>query len=405
MSHNFNLIRAAELLLSEDLQPSYLWEGVLPDGGLSLLVAKPKVGKTTFSLNLAVAVSQGSDFLDRRTSRGPVVYLALEERKAEVKQMLSHFGLNDADLFFHFGPAPREAVYELRALIEERRCSLIVVDVLQKFLKTNDLNNYSEVSTLLEPIMALARRKNCHILLTHHAGKKERPDGDDILGSTGLLGGVDTSLHLKKRGESRSFFTIQRYGTAVPETVISLNRGQLEVVGNREQLDLHEVSNLILIALGNGPLTEREVWDQVPRGHSLTARALRILVESGRVRRSGTGTRGEPYVYSIFLSSLYSVESRRETFIGSNSLINNGLSSPDSFSKNDASQERNGEKKFELFGLSGEGQKPESEASPLPYLKNGDLVIPFDSDKRFYWWTGGQSIEETLKEVKESHIE
>lgn len=35
-----------------------------------------------------------------------------------------------------------------------------------------------------------------------------------------------------------------------------------------------------------------------------------------------------------------------------------------------------------------------------PFIdSDGGLVIPFDSDKRYHWWSGGQSVEETLKEI------
>jgi RecA-family ATPase len=56
---------------------------------MSLLVAKPKVGKTTLAFNLAVAVSRGEEFLGRKTTQGPVVYLALEEKKGEIKKKLN----------------------------------------------------------------------------------------------------------------------------------------------------------------------------------------------------------------------------------------------------------------------------------------------------------------------------
>jgi hypothetical protein len=38
----------------------------------------------------------------------------------------------------------------------------------------------------------------------------------------------------------------------------------------------------------------------------------------------------------------------------------------------------------------------------LPFLTSGgDLSIPFDSPERYHWWRGGQSVAETLAEVKE----
>jgi hypothetical protein len=37
----------------------------------------------------------------------------------------------------------------------------------------------------------------------------------------------------------------------------------------------------------------------------------------------------------------------------------------------------------------------------LPFLTpGGDLVIPFDSPERYHWWRGGQSVAETLQEVR-----
>jgi hypothetical protein len=40
---------------------------------------------------------------------------------------------------------------------------------------------------------------------------------------------------------------------------------------------------------------------------------------------------------------------------------------------------------------------------PKPYFHRcGDLVIPFNSPKRYHWWAGGQSVSETIKEIRGS---
>lgn len=37
----------------------------------------------------------------------------------------------------------------------------------------------------------------------------------------------------------------------------------------------------------------------------------------------------------------------------------------------------------------------------IPYITDrGSLVIPFDSDPKYHYWAGGQSIEKTLLELK-----
>jgi predicted glycosyl hydrolase (DUF1957 family) len=39
----------------------------------------------------------------------------------------------------------------------------------------------------------------------------------------------------------------------------------------------------------------------------------------------------------------------------------------------------------------------------MPYINDhGVLVVPFDSNPLYHWWAGGQSILETLRELKAS---
>ncbi len=302
-SHGFSLIEAKDLLTSEEPETAWLWEGILPSGGLSLLVAKPKVGKTTFAFNLALAVASGEPFLDKATKQALVVFLALEEKRSEIRKKLKARGEIPERLHFHFGSAPEKAIQEVKALIQQTKTGLLVVDVLQKLCRVKDLNDYAQVTNTLEPLMATAREENCHILLTHHAGKADRQDGDDILGSTALLGGVDTSIHIKKRDKRRSFFTIQRYGENIPETVIELKAdGNLEAVGSRQEVEVEETIPNVREALENGPMTEKEIWDRVEKKHDLVAKALRLLVERGEVSRTGSGKRGDPYRYEKILS-------------------------------------------------------------------------------------------------------
>lgn len=331
----FNLVAAKDLLSTREDCPDWLWEGILPSGGLSLVVAKPKVGKTTMALNLAVAVSRGADFLGRKTRQGPVVYLALEEKRSEVKQKLEDLGITGEPIYFHFGPAPQEAMKQVGPLIKDTEAILLVADVLQKFCRVKDLNDYAQVTRALEPLMTTARETECHVLLTHHAGKADRADGDDILGSTGLLGGVDTSIHIKKREQRRTFFTIQRYGEDIPETVISLRPdGSLEAMGSRQEVEITETMPLILDALAE-PLTEKGIWQRIERDHSLIAKALRLLVAQEKVERTGTGKRGDPYIYrkALLLSSHIYEESKRETKMAPKSLSDKGKSSLEDFSE------------------------------------------------------------------------
>lgn len=38
---------------------------------------------------------------------------------------------------------------------------------------------------------------------------------------------------------------------------------------------------------------------------------------------------------------------------------------------------------------------------PMPSLEtDGSLVIPFGSNSRYHWWKGGQSVKDTIEEVR-----
>jgi hypothetical protein len=296
--HGFKLVSATELLASTEPDTHWLWEGALPEAGMSLVVGKPKAGKSTFAFAMSLAVASGRDFLNRATTAGTVVYLALEEKRAEVKKKLEAAGGQVENILFHFGAAPAEAVAGVGELVKETRARLLVIDVLQKFLRVRDLNDYALVTNALEPLLTVARESGCHVLLTHHAGKADRPEGDDVLGSTALLGGVDTLVSIKKREGRRTFFTIQRYGENLPETVIELtNTGGLEAIGSRQDVDVADAMPAILEVLGDGELARDEILDRAERKRSVVLRALAKLCDEKKIERSGTGKKGDPFAY------------------------------------------------------------------------------------------------------------
>src|SRR5262249_17978219 len=94
--------RIGELLSEPDEQVRWLIGGRLLASGDSLLVAKPKVGKSTLARCLAKAVARGEDFLGFRTFQGAVLYLALEEKRSEVQRHFRAMGAGHDDPVFIF---------------------------------------------------------------------------------------------------------------------------------------------------------------------------------------------------------------------------------------------------------------------------------------------------------------
>ena len=315
---DYKFISKKELKTMEETEVQWFWDGVLPAGGLSLLLAKPKVGKTLFALNLALWASRGGSFFGKDTAPGNVIYLALEENIGEVKKSLIAFdnthGEDDKfDLDFHFGIAPSDAIKKLEKWMVEKKPKLVVIDILQKFVRVKKIEDYAEVITALEPVMDIARRLDCHILLTHHAPKAERELIDSALGTTGLAASVDTIILIKKDGRGRrSFSTSQRYRKPgvedIKDWVINLNKDEitLELAGTTSEVNDSDAKEQILKLMeeiGEGrfytePMTESQIRDVIKKDKAHTLRYLKELYGDKKIRREGTGHRNDPFKYS-----------------------------------------------------------------------------------------------------------
>ncbi len=305
----FVLTPLGDLLDEPPEEISYVWADTLPKGGLSLLVAKPKVGKSTLARNLALRIARGdAEFLLRKIlSPGPVVYLALEEKQSEVRKHFEKMGASkELPVFIHIGSAPQEALQELRTAIIDSKAVFTIVDPLQRLARVPDLNDYAQVSNALEPLMQIARDTGCHIMLIHHANKGiGREGGDSILGSTALFGSVDCALIMKRSETYRTIESIQRYGEDLARTVLffDLATGLVASGGSLEDVELAECGKEIVGFLANRePMPEAEIKENTPAGQygqGLISKAIRILKSQGKVERHGSGRKNDPYLYSL----------------------------------------------------------------------------------------------------------
>src|SRR5262249_9629525 len=157
--------------------------------------------------------------LDFPCLQRPVIYVALEDRRADVRRHFRTMGATgDEAVRFVFRDGVGDLVTRLRAVADADPPGLIIVDTLQRAIKAQDLNNYAEVITKLTPILTLARETGAAVLLLHHAGKAVREDAlDTVLGSTALTGSVDNVLFLVRNDRYRTLRSRQRTGLDLAE--------------------------------------------------------------------------------------------------------------------------------------------------------------------------------------------
>ena len=308
-SDGFQFTRLDKLLVEAPEDHEWIWDETLIEGGLSLIAAKPKVGKSTMIRNLARAISRGEAFLGRATKRGPIVYLELEEKRAQVASHFRIMGVTGGEeIFIHTGPAPGgDVLKDLRAAIERHKAILAVVDPAFKLIRLKDGNDYVEVTRALEPLMNIARQTGCHILLIHHFGKGDREGGDQILGSTALFAAVDTALFMRKREQYRTLSSTQRYGTDLEALALAFDKdtGLITTSGSVEEMETARAIEAIgkfMQARDEWVSEKPDIRDGVEDVRtSVLVRALRRGLEAGDFARAGSGKKGDPYVYQTIL--------------------------------------------------------------------------------------------------------
>jgi hypothetical protein len=77
---------ASDLLAKEFTPPKWAVDGILPEG-VTLLVGRPKQGKSWLALGIGIAVGTGGRALStREVSQGSVLYLALEDNERRLQK-------------------------------------------------------------------------------------------------------------------------------------------------------------------------------------------------------------------------------------------------------------------------------------------------------------------------------
>jgi hypothetical protein len=206
----------------------------------------------------------------------------------------------------HAGSAPADSIDWLLSTVKQKGVKLVVIDTLQKLLKFKDINDYSEVTNRMEPLLDAARQGNCHITMLHHAGKYSVDDLDAAIGSTAIRGLCYSYLFLKRlnsKSERRIISSDQRGGQKFPETAIGFNplTQRIEIQGSIEEAEVQDAEPQILefIETEGGDVTEKAIGAALPVRAIVISKAIRKLFKAGKLDRTGKGRKGSPFHYSV----------------------------------------------------------------------------------------------------------
>ena len=281
---------------------NWIVDGLLSKGGMSLMVAKPKLGKSTLARQFALAIARGEKVLGRTTRSGTVIMLLLEERKHDVRQHFRRMGADGMENIKVFvGLPPANAIQQVQEAIMKEKPAMLIVDTLSRLVKVKDLNDYAQTTSALEPLLGLARESGTHVMLVHHAKKGGDTSIDSVLGSTALSGTVDTIIFLNQKDRYRTVTSTQRLGEGIPESVLEFDQERLcstlGEVPEDDEIERMQESILEFLVDQNEPLTEIQIDEGVTGKRSYRKKALRALVNENKICRTGLGKAGSPYLY------------------------------------------------------------------------------------------------------------
>lgn len=202
-----DLVSAADLLAKDFKPVKWTIPGLLPVG-VTLLAGAPKTGKSWLVLDFGIAVASGGAVLGKvQVDPGAVLYLALEDNQRRLKSRLSkRLGDSpapDGMTFSTVWPRLDQGAIDRLAdwLTEHPDTALIVLDTLARIRPPSKGRDslYTEDYAIGAPLLQLAAAHEVAIVLVHHTRKGEAEDPLELIsGSTGLTGGVDNIMVLRR---------------------------------------------------------------------------------------------------------------------------------------------------------------------------------------------------------------
>ncbi len=209
--NKFRFYTLPTLTDEEKEPPEFIVDGIIPVG-MTFLSGAPKIRKSFLALQLAAAVANGTEFLERVTRKCDVVYFDLEGSKSRISSRANAMGFALPENLLIANETPSklsgEFTSDLRELHRQRpSIRLFIVDTYSRargITRSYGANAYDCDVSLLEPIQRAAIEENIAVLFVHHdrKGAASAVDAFERLsGTMGISGSADCVLNLVADGK------------------------------------------------------------------------------------------------------------------------------------------------------------------------------------------------------------
>jgi len=301
---------AKEISIMDIPESRWIVRNYIPEG-LTLVAGAPKIGKSWFTLGLALATAYPQNagvFLGSLPieNSGDVLYLALEDSLRRIKSRLfilcKDNNFPEGLEFWTFIPTLSQGgIAKLESWVQSKaHPRLIVIDVLEKIrdhanakFKTAYTEDYEDLGLL----KSLADKTGISIVVVDH---KRKADANDILdtisGSVGKQGAPDGLLIIRK-ARKESIGSLYRTGKDYDEDdemaiKLDLDSGVgWSIIGNADDCRLTEQRKAIieLLESSNEPMSPKQITDNLEINGGYIRTTLRRMVEDETIKQFGRG--------------------------------------------------------------------------------------------------------------------
>ena len=290
---------AFEVYNSEFKEPEPIIDSLLYNG-LTIFVARPKVGKSWFALQIAIAIANGTSLGGclRVRKPGRVLYIALEESQRRTAPRLRKLtgltnSLEQIDFVYEIDPLMTGGAPQIDSHLTEHPCVLVVVDTFYAFSRQSERKNvdilqadYNQINTLRE----ICEKHGCALLLIHHARKAPGAGIDVVLGTSGVTAACDHIWVLERKTEGDCLLTIT--SREIEETIYGMRLESGEpfgwrITGKGVEAELSAERRAIVDLLAEEPLVPKTIASMLKKNPSTIRRLLQNLVKDGVIAKNG----------------------------------------------------------------------------------------------------------------------
>jgi hypothetical protein len=193
--------------------PRELIEGMLIEGGMTVIYGDSNTGKSFLTLDMAAHITLGRDWFGRKVKQGAVVYLAAESPRSIIdrsRALADKLGTTLNQLFITSCPidlydpnGDSLAVVNTIDAIEKQhgvKVCMIVADTLARVMGAGDENATKDMNVVVKNVDVIRAATRTQFVLIHHTGKDA---SKGARGSSALRAATDTEIEVSDPGNQK----------------------------------------------------------------------------------------------------------------------------------------------------------------------------------------------------------